>query len=78
MTVGEVRNLIEGGKPGITYKIRNLITGRFLCDMNLVPLKFNSRNEAEIFIDEHGLCSEHFEIIATNFMMKVAWRNLKI
>ena len=26
MTVDEVRNLIEGCKAGITYKIKNLIT----------------------------------------------------
>lgn len=68
---------MEEQKTCAEYTIRNLITGKVLCDMDLVPLKFGSRNEAEIFIDEHGLCSEHFGIAASNFMMKVAWGNME-
>ena len=76
MTVGEVRNLVEGGKPGITYKIRNLITGRVLCGRNLKPLGFISESEAEAFILNHGLCPENHEIIPAAFM-KLAWSDTK-
>jgi len=76
MTVVEVRNLVEGGKPGITYKIKNLITGRVLCGRNLVPLSFINESEAESFIVGRGLCRERFEVIAISFM-KIAWSDSK-
>ena len=72
MTIDEVRNMIEGCKAGITYKIKNLITGRVLCDRTLVPLKFKSESEAESFIVGRGLCLKSFEVIAVN-SMRVAW-----
>lgn len=57
-------------------EVRNLITGRVLCDRTLVPLKFKSESEAESFIVGRGLCLKSLEVVAVN-SMRVAWSEPK-
>lgn len=63
-------------KSSATYRIKNLITGRMLCDSKAKPIDFESENEADDFMVRHGLRPEQFKVVPVRFM-KIAWSEPK-
>jgi len=63
-------------KSSATYRIKNLVTGRMLCDSKAKPIDFESENEADDFMVRHGLRPEQFKVVPARFM-KIAWSEPK-